>query len=124
MSEDALERLAQALERICRQEGRYPLLMAFDKNEDVDLCRRLSERLRGGQVIVPTEERAVLSLFSEARCVISGRLHGLILARAAGATGIAMDDGGRDRKTVDFASRMGWDILDLSVGDTRSAPRA
>lgn len=124
MGKDALECLAQALERTCRQEGRYPLLMAFDTNEDVDVCQRLSERIGGGQVIVPTEEREVLSLFSEARCVISGRLHGLILARAAGATGIALDDRGRDRKTVDFASRMGWDILDLSAGDTPPVPPA
>lgn len=107
MPEAMLERLCDELLALWQTEGVYPLLIPFDRSADVSVCRRILSRVKVGQLILADDERAILALFCRAGAVVSGRLHGLILAQDANVFALALPNGGNDPKIIDFAKSAG-----------------
>lgn len=119
MPDAMLDRLCGELTLLWRTKGVYPLFLPFDQAADVPVCQRILSRVGVGQLIVTDDERTVLALFSHAGAVISGRLHGLILAFDAGVPAAALWAGGDDSKIIDFAKDAGqaiWPGEDGAVG--------
>ena len=119
MPDAMLDRLCDELGVLWQTEGVYPLFLPFDRAADLPVCQRILSRVGAGQLIVTDDERTVLALFSRAGAVLSGRLHGLILAFDAGIPAGALWGGGEDRKIVDFAKDAGqavWPGEDGAVG--------
>ncbi len=97
-----VDRLAHSLDPSAKV-----LFLPFDHREDGALCRRLAAHLGGRAVSEPLDERQMMALFARSSEVISGRLHGLILARAVGTPASGIICAGADRKVRDFAAQWG-----------------
>lgn len=106
-----LSELAFVVQKLWQERGVYPLFFAFDRTRDVSVCQQLIEACGAGQMMNAEQECAVAGVFSRSVGVISMRLHGLILARAAGASAACVPYSTLDQKTVAFAASEGQAVV-------------
>lgn len=108
--EKCLRELGEAVKKLWREHGVYPLFFAFDRVHDVSVCQQLMHSCGAGKLIVTEQEKAVAGAFARSVGVISMRLHGLILAHAASARALCLAYSDIDRKTVAFAASVGQTV--------------
>lgn len=109
--------VSAAVRMLCRHHGLIPLFLAFDvRDERVSL---LAAEQTGGTFVRLREAADAAAVLRGSRCVLSMRLHGLILATREGVPAVGISADPRDKKLESFAVSAGQSILPMqsfSVG--------
>ena len=116
LTRDSRRMIIAALRMLCRKEGLIPVFLPLDVCDDS--VNATAARVLGGRLFHAAEPSDVTALLRGAQCLISMRLHGLVLATtvALPAIGIPTAD---DQKIPSFARIAAQEFLtpeELSVG--------
>ncbi len=85
------EILVKSVKRLGKRTGLSSLVMPFFDRQDGEEARCLAEET-GAKLVIPKDYEEARAVLSRARLVISSRLHGLVLATAAGVPMVAFSD--------------------------------
>ncbi|MBR0443003.1 MAG: glycosyltransferase [Clostridia bacterium] len=107
-----LSELTEAVRRLWKDRGAYPLFFAFDQRKDAPVCREMMRACGAGRLLPCEREQTVAGVFALSVGVVSLRLHGLILAKAADAPALCVPYSPCDAKTVNFARTNGQAVAD------------
>lgn len=118
-SSQTLHALTEMARRLWQERGVYPLFFALDSQEDTPICWYMIRNLGVGTLLPCDREQTVAGVLAQSRGVVSLRLHGLILARAANAPAVCVPYSAEDEKTVNFARSAGQAVA--SAADLATA---
>lgn len=129
--EEKTDALAQAADRLCREEGMTPVFLAIDQGKDIAAARQVTAKMTERALVLeePYSGEQLSDLLGAMRCVISMRLHGLIFAAGRGVPllGIVYDPKVRaflryiDRENAIDLSHVTADALVQAAKDAISA---
>jgi polysaccharide pyruvyl transferase CsaB len=100
----------------CLENGLSVALLPFHPQEDGPEVERLSAALPSASLLRPADHREALRLIGGARLVVSARLHGLILAAAAGTPFVGLV---YDPKVAGFLAQSGGTGFEAPVDQRR-----
>lgn len=98
---DAADKLSYVIEHLKSRHGLMPFLISMYDDEDLEYCRRLSEK-SGAQLLYPRSDTEIVALLSGAELVLSSRLHGLIFATSAACPMMSFSDDGKLEAYLDY----------------------
>ena len=105
--------LAHAVQTVCERHGLIPLVLVLDRRHDAKASRAFAKALQslGARCVIPQACADAKAYLAGCHAVLSMRLHGLILATAAGtpALGIASDP--QDSKLAAYAAAAHCELL-------------
>ena len=98
---DAADKLIYLTGSLQSRQSLTPYLISLYDEEDLEYCRRLSERT-GAVLLRPHSDVEIVSLLAGAELAVSSRLHGLIYATAAVCPMMSFSDDGKLASYLDY----------------------